>query len=198
MGFETHISRPARLAPLSALLVAVALVLAAPAAAEYYVPPGNSAANQYTESVPSAGGERGGHGKGGVTPAQALGAKNAHRLESTGPAGKAAANLAAATSPTATIGGHNPAGQSGGQGPGGQGGGPGSGGQGSQGGETAGGGEAGHGSRPSGSSGLSEVLGQATGSSGSGNLGLWLPIILLAALVGAIAYRWAPRHKTTS
>jgi hypothetical protein len=65
-------------------------------------PPANSAVNQYTETFPSAGGPkisnavRDGERR---SPRQALGAENAKRLQERGPAGRAAAMLAAATTP---------------------------------------------------------------------------------------------------
>jgi hypothetical protein len=181
-----------RLAPLG---IFFGLALPAHAAAEYYVPPGNSAANQYTESLPSAGGEKGGRGKGGAVPAQTLGTRNAHRLESLGPNGKAAAKLAADTSPAPTSATEAPSGPGNGPAAGPEtGGGQGSGSQGSPGQpQTQGAG----GSGPEGSSGISEVLGQATGSADGGNLGLWLPIIILVTIAGALAYRFAPRNRTT-
>jgi hypothetical protein len=45
----------------------------------------------------------------------------------------------------------------------------------------------------SGSSGVSEVLGQATGAS-SGQMGVFLPLVLLAALILALVYAWRRRH----
>ena len=41
---------------------------------------------------------------------------------------------------------------------------------------------------PAGSSGLGEVIGQATGSSSSGQLGLLLPLLILAVATWAVAY----------
>jgi hypothetical protein len=83
--------------PTFVLLGALLVALAAPAyaGAEYYVPPGNSAANQYTETLPSAGGDSGGKKKDKATPAATLGAGNAKKLEDQGPSGKAAAQLPA-------------------------------------------------------------------------------------------------------
>jgi hypothetical protein len=195
----------AKLSTLALFAALAALALPAAAPADYYVPPGNSAANQYTETLPSAGGDSAGKGK-GVTPAQALGAKNAHKLEAEGPAGKAAAELAAETAPVvvepspsdsgANNGGGNASGQNQGQGKDGNG--------------SAGGGQtASTGSTPqtttaipvsssSGSSGLSSVLGQATGVSDEGSLGLWLPLIILATIAGTIAYRLRLRHGPTA
>lgn len=71
----------------------------ATAMAQRVVPPGNSAANQYTETYPTAGGGAEGTGGGGRSPAAALGSRNAARLEALGAQGRAAAALAAATAP---------------------------------------------------------------------------------------------------
>ena len=46
-----------------------------------------------------------------------------------------------------------------------------------------------------GSSGLSRVIAEATGSSDSGDLGLLLPLLILAAVVGSAAYFWRHRHR---
>ncbi|MDX6602262.1 MAG: hypothetical protein QOF13_1464 [Solirubrobacterales bacterium] len=181
------------LATAAALIAAVALP--AGAAADYYVPPGNSAVNQYTESIPGAGGESGGKKK-DVTPAQALGAANAKKLEQRGQAGEEAAEVAAETAPSEDLF-STASGGSGGQGNGGgnQGGGGST--SGGSGGSSAGGASGGPNtsdstievSQPSGSSGISSVLGQATGATDEGNIGLWLPLAILAILAGAIAYR---------
>lgn len=195
----------ARLSKIALLGALAALALPGSALAEYYVPPGNSAANQYTETLPSAGGDSAGKGKGkGVTVAQALGAENAHKLEAQGPAGKAAAELAAETAPVII---EPSAGDNGG------GGAQNTSGQGSENnnakGDTAGGRAEIQGqaqqtvtaipvSSSSGSSGLSSVLGQATGVSDDGSLGLWLPLIILATIAGTIAYRLRLRHGPTA
>jgi hypothetical protein len=180
-----------------------ALALPSAAAAEYYVPPANSAANQYTESFPGAGGESGGKGK-KVTPGAALGAGNAEKLEKRGSAGKATAELAAETAPPQLVdhernggegtGKTDDKGQAGGKGDQtGEGesgsGAPGSGSGGSNGGPSNGGGEgaAANVQQPQGSSGFGQVLGQATGVS-DGNLGLWLPLVIVLTLIGSVAY----------
>jgi len=193
MNFRLNI---AKVAVLGALLAG--LFLPGTALAEYYVPPGNSAANQYTESLPGAGGESA--GKRGDTirsPEQSLGKRNAQRLEAQGPAGRAAAQLAAETAPpqslvraAATAGNSN-----------------GNGGDSRQ--QASGKPSQGNGAgstspavastgQPSGSSGLGEVLSQATGSSDDGNLGLWLPIVILATVAGSIAYCLRPRSGPTA
>ncbi len=86
--------------------IAIAAFLALPATAlagQYYVPNNNSAVNQYSESIPTAGGDQS-NGRGTPTTQkhdsnQALGAENAEKLESTGAEGKAAAELATETAP---------------------------------------------------------------------------------------------------
>jgi hypothetical protein len=182
---------------------ATALALPAASAAEYYVPPANSAANQYTESFPGAGGESGGKRK-DVTPGKALGNSNAKKLESKGKAGKEAAEVAAETAPVqiSTASAGNGGGKAdepkGGSQAGGNGGGKeeadsgaGSSGGGSSGG--AGGESGGKPQQPQGSSGFGQVLGQATGA-GDGNLGLWLPLAIVLTLVGSVAYWVRTRH----
>jgi hypothetical protein len=186
------------------LLAATAALFALPqtASADYYVPPSNSAATQYTESFPTAGGERdaeNGNSK-HHSPAKVLGGRNAQRLESQGPEGDAVAEIAAETAPaeTAVTTAATESSKS----------------------------HAGHGAakpqtnskarhpkssgtpqqtdhnpqslvaaEPSGSSGLLEVIGQATGSSSSGGLGLLLPLVLLGTVAWAIAYVSSKRRK---
>ena len=189
---------------IAAASAVAALALPAAAAAEYYVPPANSAANQYTESFPGAGGES--HGKRKqVTPGTALGAGNAEKLEKKGPAGKATAEIAAETAPPQLVdsgsSSGDDAGKTGGNGRpddkgGEQGDGKdeGEGGSGAPGTGGSGGGSSGGGQgttakvqQPQGSSGLGQVFGQATGMS-DGNLGLWLPLAIVLTLIGSIAY----------
>lgn len=189
---------------IAATSAVAALALPAVAAAEYYVPPANSAANQYTESFPGAGGES--HGKRKqVTPGTALGAGNAEKLEKKGPAGKATAEIAAETAPPQLVddgsSGGDDGGKTGGNGRAddksdgegeGEGGSSATGTGGSGGGSSGSGGGGGKGPAPSseqpqGSSGFGQVLGQATGMS-DGNLGLWLPLAIVLTLIGSVAY----------
>jgi hypothetical protein len=186
-----------RIALLGAVLAALALPAVSPAA--YYVPPGNSAANQYTEAFPTAGGESGGKpGKGKATPAQTLGARNAKRLHAQGPAGTAAAEVAAETAPASVVvaeGGSTPQGGGGTAGggaataPDGQGSASAGGGEAHSNGGADGGQTSASPSGSSGSSGIGEVVRQATGSGDDGNLGLLLPIVILATIAGSVAYR---------
>lgn len=183
-----------------ATLVA-ALALPALAGAESVVPPGNSAATQYTETFPSAGGNvEANHGiGGGGSPAKHhLSPGTTHALESQGEDGRAVAALAG-ESPTTTTGGSGSSGggghgskeaRGGGSGSSGSGGGPsgGGGGGGSSGSSAAG---------PAGSSGVGHVLSSATLSS-SGETGIFLPLVLLAALFGSIVYAWRRRQQDSA
>jgi hypothetical protein len=193
---------------IAAASAVAALALPSAAAAEYYVPPANSAANQYTESFPGAGGES--HGKRKpVTPGAALGSGNAKKLESKGPAGKATAELAAETAPPQPVdqgsnggegtGGNGQTGDEGDEQGNGEGGSGAAGTGGSNGSSSSGGGGASGGKatanpqQPQGSSGFGQVLGQATGVN-DGNVGLWLPLAIVLTLIGSIAYWVRTRH----
>lgn len=192
----------------SGLFAATVALLALPqaASAAYYVPPSNSAATQYTEAFPTAGGDQDAENGGTKhhSPAKVLGTRNAQRLESKGPEGHAVAEIAAETAPTESVvttaavespqsaADHGAAkshskskpqhhSQASGQpkqqqpAPKPQ--------------QTLGSAE------PSGSSGLGEVIGQATGSSSSGGLGLLLPLVLLGAVGWSVAYASSKRRK---
>lgn len=200
-----------------ALLTAVGALVAAPLAvaeeAEFVVPPDNSAVNQYTETYPTAGGDRDAHkgSKGQTSPNKVLGSRNARRLEQQGAEGRAAAEVAAETAPSveeepAPVDDERseaaPPAAGGGDGKGGTGGGeakP----------DAKPGGSADTANHPaaspstdvevpSGSSGISEVFAQATGSSSSGELGLLLPFVILAALGWAIVVLLRRRPRRTA
>jgi hypothetical protein len=196
------------------LLAATIALVALPgtAQAEYLVPPGNSAATQYTEAVPTAGGPKASnnpkHG-GAKSAKQVLGEKNAQKLDQQGPEGRAAAEVAAETAPGTVAGsgagapapapGHAKAqpqtnGGGSGDGTGQTAGTHPTGGSGSQTATTA---TLASQQLPEGSSGLGEVLGQATGSSDSGQLGLWLPLIVLGAIAWSVAYVVRRRRQPT-
>ncbi|MGB7685268.1 MAG: hypothetical protein WBL45_05740 [Solirubrobacterales bacterium] len=185
---------------------AVFAILALPsvAAAGTVVPPGNSAATQYTETFPTTGGNAevnssiGGGGDsqkgGGRSPKDVLGSDTARHLEEQGPAGETVATLATEAAPGSGSG----SGGSDGSGKDGDASGGGGGSKGS--GQdvavgdaqaVAGGGPAVD--APAGSSGLSEVFSHATGSS-SGEMGIFLPLVLLAAPVLALIYAWRRRE----
>jgi hypothetical protein len=168
------------------LLATSIAVLALPAAAnaEYLVPPGNSAATQYTESIPTAGGHSDAEKpskQGHRTPTEILGSHNAQQLESQGEAGREAAEFAAETAPggaVPTSASDRPGGESDSepeQGTGGA------------------GGRAGDG--PNGSSGVGQTIAQATGSSGP--LGALLPLAIVGAAAWALAFFLRQRNRPT-
>jgi hypothetical protein len=183
-------------------LALAALALPASAAGESVVPPENSAATQYTEAIPTGGGQKdaGGSGNGKKrSPSSVLGSKKAKKLEAQGPQGHAAAQTAAETAP-ATVRATSEAAPAPGE--------PAPHHAGSRGAAkppqrgNAGGSEAPNARSPqtqpvarppqldatSGSSGLGEVLGQATGASAGGELGLLLPLLVLATFIWALLY----------
>jgi len=192
------------------LIAAIGASLAPPAAAAApagsVVPPENSAATQYTEALPTAGGnkETGGGGKSGQrSPAKVLGTHNAHRLESHGKQGREVAEVVAETAPEtsppveaspAPKPEHSSSGNGGGKAEGGS--------------HPPPHHAVNHVDRqlapsqrltgreiPSGSSGLGEVLAAATGSSSSGQLGLLLPLAIAAAIAWSLAYLWRQRRQ---
>lgn len=199
-----------RATPLMAA-VALALSLAVPvhAGAEAIVPPGNSAAAQYTEAFPTASGERDTEKqKQKRSPQKVLGKKESKQLKSKGQDGEAVAEIVAETSPapdvvTETTAAPQPAssGQSDKPKPKGDGGeqqkssdaapaaGSGNGGNGNGSAKSSG--------DVSGSSGLGEAVGQATGASSSDGLGmgLLLPLILIGGLIWAIVFAWRRRQQ---
>jgi hypothetical protein len=177
-----------------ATALAVAPVASAAEPAESVVPPGNSAATQYTESIPTGGGGQDVEKKSQKShrsPAQVLGPDNVRRLQSQGPAGRATAELATATAPTmsATSAGNVSPGPS-----------RESSDRTSEGGSAQShhAGQAGssrpQAEEPSGSSGLEAVIAQATGSS-SGQMGVFLPLALLGAVLWAFVYCLRQRRQ---
>ncbi len=176
------------------------------------VPPENSAATQYTEALPTAGGDKEAHGNGRKpSPAKVLGAKNAKRLESQGKEGREVAQIVAETAPTPASAPSTAEEPTRPQGPS------------SQGdtkstpegeGDEAGGAGPGKGSGPpdrpsespatkptpvstelpSGSSGFGEVIAEATGSSSSGQLGALLPLAIIATIAWSLGYFWRQRR----
>lgn len=185
----------------------VAIALPATAGAEYLVPPSNSAATQYTETLPTAGGhgdtEKASKGR-KRSPAEVLGARDAKKLDQQGQSGQEVAEFTAETAPSEETTPPAPA----------------AGGAGStvqdkspskrdeDAGAGAGGGKGGppgpnraaarpEAPGPEGSSGLTEVIAQATGSSSSGQLGLLLPLALIAALAWALAFLWRQHNRST-
>lgn len=99
-----------RKAILPSFLALLALVLPAAAAAQI-VPPGNSAAAQYTETIPTSQGEKNAQGpKQHVNPNDVIGSKNTKKLEEQGPEGAAVAEFTAETAPTTSAGGEESSG----------------------------------------------------------------------------------------
>jgi hypothetical protein len=196
---------------LTAMLL-IALALPAASTAEEAIPPGNSAVNQYTESLPTGSGqadtEKGGQ-KSPRSPDNALGARNVEQLEAHGADGRAAAKAAAETAPSASVAtpdeGDNeavisPAATNNGNGSGGGGGAaadsdrkPAGGGQSADGGKAVLAGA--QIEEPSGSSGLGEALGEATGASATGQMGWLLPLLILATAIWAFAYAMRQRRR---
>jgi hypothetical protein len=155
---------------LATLLLAPAGASARPLA-QPLLPPDNSAANQYTEAYPTSGGEKPAIDRSETSkPAEVIGARSAEKLEEAGPEGRDAALLAAETTlkPSQREGGAS-------RGPKGQG-------------QEK--------TRPSvakdseGSSGLSEVLLQATGLSSSSQSGFLALLLIASATIGSLAYLW--------
>lgn len=169
--------------------------LSAAATAGAVVPPGNSAANQYTETYPTWRGNAPTGEESGKSPKQALGARNAGRLQKLGPEGRAAAQLAAETAPGSSAAAVPGSGAPGTQGASGQGAAGGSGRGASVGSASNPAGNGGGGVQPEGSSALGEVLKQATGSSSTGEMGLLLPLIILGAIAFAATYSWRRRRR---
>jgi hypothetical protein len=192
-----------------ALVMAVAAALLAPptAIAAGIVPPGNSAVNQYTQTIPTSRGNKevrqGGHG----SPSKALGHKATKKLQKQGKDGRSAAELAAAGTPAGAVtgGSGSGSGSAGGGSGGATGGGGGSPANGGSTGGAGGSGAQGAGGVGSakaiaaaddGKSGFNQVVGEVTGTSSSGDLGLLLPLAIIAASVWCAAYFW--RHRRTA
>ena len=206
---------------IGALAAILLLALALPAAsmAEEAIPPGNSAVNQYTESLPTGTGHTDTE-KGGKqvhrSPDKTLGTRNAEKLEAHGPDGRAAAKTAAETAPSTSLpvdDGEeeevaappptNDRGDSGG-GSGGADGGKKAGDSGQQPSPKQDRADTGEAvlvntqiDEPSGSSGLGEALGEATGASSAGELGWLLPLLIVATAIWAFAYAMRQRRRVS-
>jgi hypothetical protein len=188
------------------------VALPSAAGAESVVPPGNSAATQYTETFPTPGGNAevnstinggggGGSSKGSHrSPEKVLGSDTARHLEEHGEEGEAVADLATEAAPAAVSRGDSGSGGAG---------------KGERSGKGAKKKKRGAGKPvpkvalsdgrvvyrapatvvvvPKGSSGVSGVLSHATGSS-SGEMGVFLPLVLLAAPLCALLYLWRRRR----
>lgn len=85
---------------ITTVFVIAALALPTAASAQETIPPGNSGADEYTEGVPGAGGEQSGGGGGdGSEPSQTLPPSASEDLNSLGSDGASAASLAQSTAP---------------------------------------------------------------------------------------------------
>jgi hypothetical protein len=181
------------------LVAAIALLSAAPVAAQEVdgalVPPENSAVNQYTEAYPTAGGERNADKRKGRerSPKQVLGSRKEERLHRHGDDGAEVAEVVAETAPVAEP--EQEVEESGAPAPGGSGGGQGGGAAESE--PAPGPNRSAVGdpavSDVSGSSGVGEIVSQATGSSSPGGIGLLLPLLIVATALWAFTY--AIRHR---
>jgi hypothetical protein len=162
------------------LLIAAVLVVALPASASAklrpYIPPGNSGANEYVESVPTAGGDNSTRNViSSGDQGSALAPATQRALKRAGADGRAAAAIANATAPRSR---HQHRGVQVGAGGGGG---------------TAGGG-GGAGSSASGASAVGGVLRSLVGLQGPGGLGGVLPAILIATVLAFGAGRvWRRR-----
>lgn len=172
--------------------VAVALatlVTPASAAAASIVPPENSAATQYTEAIPTGGGQQdAGQGK-KRAPSSVLGSKKAKKLEAQGRAGRAAAQIAAETAPfeqqtsEAVANAPSTSPQGGASGDPGEGRTPAK-----RSGPARPAAHAPHLDASGGATGFGEVLGQAVGTSSGGEFGRLLPLLILGTLIWALIY----------
>lgn len=137
-----------------ALTLLALLAVPASAAAAIPPPPGNSAADQYAETFPGAGGNQASQPPGTADPAGTLGSETARELQQAGPDGRQAAAVAAATAPQ----------------------------------RSAGALASGPGRSEGGGSGPLEVLEHGLGTSGSGGIGILLPLILAGVVMAAVAF----------
>jgi hypothetical protein len=176
---------------LTALLVAGALPVSAPAKTNTIAPPGNSGIGQYVENIPTASGGQptstvhpGSHGSalippggsgGGPDGGSAVSAATARALASQGSDGRAAANLARTTAPQPSSRKRPTVG-------------------------TAGAGQPGPGipvAGRGGSSPASSVFKALTGSAAGAGLGPILPAVLIVSLVGVTGLALRRRRRTT-
>jgi hypothetical protein len=190
----------------AAIAVAVSAPVAGAETTGAVVPPENSAAAQYTEAIPTAGGEKQTHGSGQGnhrTPAQVIGANKAHKLQTRGKSGREVAAVVVATAPAASGGGRaSEEGSAAGREPASAGNAhKGAGGQAaSKGGESPRPASpqtqaATRSELPDGSSGIGETIAAATGSSSSGQLGALLPLAIAAAIAWSLFFFWRQRRQ---
>ena len=145
--------------------------LAVPAVADAKrgtAPPGNSGIDEYVESIPGPTGNRPTHRVRSRHPRSVLGAGARRRLAAQGPAGRAAARLAAATAPSRPAGTNGRVAR-----------------QGVAAAEAAGG------------SGSADALTRTVAGEGRGGMGVGLPAILVGALALALARFLLRRRRRT-
>lgn len=189
---------------------AVALLLVvgpgAAAAGGAVLPPGNSAATQYTEAIPTAGGDtktdEAAHHR---SPTKVLGNSNTRKLQEHGADGQAAAEAAAATAPApvsaeteAEASDETKGEKTAGSGSNGTGKGDGDGQAGQQPRRAGAGGvevSPTAAKLTNGSSGVGSAFEQATGLSTSGQSGMLLPLVILATILWSLAYLWRQRRQ---
>ena len=164
-------------APSAILGLLAAIVLAVPPAAssgQRLVPPGNSAVNQYTETIPAGGGNATAGSRPHRTAKDVIGPRKTRRLEAAGPAGGEVADIVAATAPPTLSSKPAPEKAQPERAP-----------------MTPR-------SAPHGDgSGLDTVIAEATGSSDSGELGLLLPLLIVCAVVGSATYVVVQRRRVS-
>lgn len=197
-------------AAMATLLAMLALPLSAMAQEEELIPPGNSAVNQYTESLPTPGGKKNTESQSQKRPSpnKALGAGNTRRLAQQGPDGRAAAEAAAETAPvteTTIVSERDEEASVPPSGSGGGGDGSGKQAPGPDANRADAGGKEPPGvvrtsievDEPSGSSGFGEALGEATGASADGQMGWLLPLAILAIALWAVFYATRQRRRVS-
>lgn len=153
----------------AALALFIALAFPATSLGAPVIPPDVSAANQYTEALPGAGGNTPTGAYGGEhpqSPTKGLGHSNAARLEALGPDGRAAADLAAAGVPNRGQRANSHQTEKSTEGVG------------------------------NGESGARQVLGHLSGISDSGGMGAWLLALIVAFAVAAAAFAVRRRRAT--
>jgi eukaryotic-like serine/threonine-protein kinase len=177
------------------MVLTAALVAPSAATAAAIVPPGNSAVNQYTQTIPTSKGNKEVRQKGDGSPSKTLGHSATKKLQKQGKDGNATAELAAAGTPASAVVASGSGSGSGGGSTAGGGSATGADGSAAQGSSGLGGSQA-VADADEGKSGLGQVVGEVTGTSSSGDLGLLLPLAIIAACVWCAAYFW--RHRRTA
>lgn len=196
---------PARPAIATIAAAAALLALPGPAGAEYLVPPSNSAATQYTETVPTSRGQRDAERERERerSAAEVIGKRNAERLRAQGESGERVAEIVVETAPEPAVAEVVDESSDGGSAestrkakPK-----PGSGeaqrgrdrGEDEAGAAALTGGAGGGNPGPPGSSGAGAILAEATGLAGSQSL--WLPLAIVLTAAWALLYAARQRQN---